>query len=417
MQPGKTKLGLVTLVAVVVTLLAASYGVAAPTTQEQLGKLMYFDKHLSHPDGQSCADCHHPSAGFTDPDAGLPVSEGVVDGLFGGRNSPISAYAMYWPFFGSDADGYLGGLFWDGRATGQVLGDPLADQALGPPLAAVEMANPDKQTVVADILGSPYAADFVEICGETDLADPAQVEAAYDCMAESIGIFERTQLFGRFNSRYDTYLRDCLNRGGTPGDCAQGSGAAASAAAGAVLTAQEWDGLRLFMGANNNDGTLTPGEGAGCSTCHAAQWTAPADYQLDVHVPTWSGGAIPPLFTNLHYANLGIPKSDHPLLVDNPVDYGLGGVLNDPAENGKFRIMTLRVIGQSAPYLHNGYLDTIEEVVHFINTRDVAGLWPPPEVPENVNYDNVGNLGLGAEEEAALVAFLETLMDGEGGRK
>jgi len=62
-------------------------------------------------------------------------------------------------------------------------------------------------------------------------------------------------------------------------------------------------------------------------------------------------------------------------------------------------------------YGHNGYFKSLEEIVHFYNTRDV-GMWPEPEVPMNVNSDELGNLGLTADEEAAIVAFLGTLTDG-----
>ena len=59
-------------------------------------------------------------------------------------------------------------------------------------------------------------------------------------------------------------------------------------------------------------------------------------------------------------------------------------------------------------YLHNGVFKTLKEVVHFYNTRDVED-WPPAEVPENVNTDELGDLGLTDEEEDAVVAFMETL--------
>ena len=61
--------------------------------------------------------------------------------------------------------------------------------------------------------------------------------------------------------------------------------------------------------------------------------------------------------------------------------------------------------------MHNGVFKSLEEVVHFYNTRDAAD-WPEPEVPVNVNTDELGNLGLTAEEEAAIVAFMKTLSDG-----
>ena len=74
-------------------------------------------------------------------------------------------------------------------------------------------------------------------------------------------------------------------------------------------------------------------------------------------------------------------------------------------------------------YLHNGVLQTLEEVVNFYNTRDsnqcyganaepLVNCWPLPEVEENVDIASMGDLLLTAEEEAALVAFMKTLTDG-----
>ena len=87
--------------------------------------------------------------------------------------------------------------------------------------------------------------------------------------------------------------------------------------------------------------------------------------------------------------------------------------------------MTLRNIGLTAPYAHNGLFATLEEITHFYNTRDLLPLcddvvlpepgincWDAPEVPETVNDDELGNLGLSAEDEAALVEFMKTLSDG-----
>jgi cytochrome c peroxidase len=75
--------------------------------------------------------------------------------------------------------------------------------------------------------------------------------------------------------------------------------------------------------------------------------------------------------------------------------------------------------------MHNGYLKSLKEVVHFYNTRDIykpggrtcpaaterRTCWPPPEVPEKVDT-TIGNLGLTDEEEDQVVAFLRTLTDG-----
>ena len=69
-------------------------------------------------------------------------------------------------------------------------------------------------------------------------------------------------------------------------------------------------------------------------------------------------------------------------------------------------------MARTAPFGHNGYFATLEEITHFYNTRDVetAG-WPAPEVALNVNTDELGDLGLSPEEEAAIVAFMRTLTD------
>jgi len=187
---------LVALTTLLLTLLFVGQGMAKDKLNkvEQLGEFLYFDENLSEPSGQSCASCHLPSAGFVDPDSDLPVSEGVISGLFGGRNSPASAYAMYAPArYFDDVEGlWIGGQFWDSRATGDVLGDPLADQALGPFLNPVEMANASKGQVVSDARNGPYGTFFKQVCGAGKLNNPKYVEKAYDCIAESIATFERT---------------------------------------------------------------------------------------------------------------------------------------------------------------------------------------------------------------------------------
>jgi cytochrome c peroxidase len=74
-------------------------------------------------------------------------------------------------------------------------------------------------------------------------------------------------------------------------------------------------------------------------------------------------------------------------------------------------VPTLRNIAKTAPYMHNGVFKTLKEVVDFYNKRDV-GSFDLPEVAENVNKDELGNLGLTDAEVADIVAFLGTLTDG-----
>jgi len=95
----KRWLTVIALTTVLLTLVIVGQGMAKDKLGkvEQLGEALYFDENLSEPAGQACASCHEPAFGFVDPDSDLPVSEGVIPGLFGGRNSPASAYAMYAP--------------------------------------------------------------------------------------------------------------------------------------------------------------------------------------------------------------------------------------------------------------------------------------------------------------------------------
>jgi len=117
------------------------------TPVEKLGKLIFFDQKLSLRDNQSCATCHGPKVGWTGPDSSLnalgTVYMGSVGGRFGNRKPPSAAYAGFSPVLKQDETGsWRGGLFWDGRATGLTLGDPLAEQAQEPFLNPLEQALP-----------------------------------------------------------------------------------------------------------------------------------------------------------------------------------------------------------------------------------------------------------------------------------
>lgn len=351
------------------------------TLVEQLGKNLYTDKSLSYNGTQSCKSCHHPRAGFADP-ANLHnpytnvVSVGADGFSLGGRNAPTAAYSGYSPILQQDVDGtWFGGMFWDGRATGERLGDPIAEQALGPFLNPVEMAMPSKAAVVAEVQASNYAWRFLAVFGPNAFEN---VDEAYDNIGYAIAAYERSFELEQFSSKFDCFRAACLAVGidvsaidaSNVGDVPQG-----------ILNCGELNGLVLFNTKGN------------CAACHPT-----AD----------DSNAASPLFTDFTFDNLGIPVN--PLLAGNPTDYGLGGFLGDPAENGKFKVSTLRNIARTPPYGHNGFFPTLKGIVNFYNTRDV-GSWPPPEVPENVNSDELGNLGLTDQEEDDIVAFLETLTD------
>src|SRR5664280_2614893 len=403
-----------------IALAAAATALAAGrpglSPKEQLGKALFFDTNLSTPPGMACAACHGPEVGFTGPDAAFnaagAVYEGAVSGRFGNRKPPTSAYASDSPVFQLDAitDNFVGGMFWDGRATGWTLGDPLAEQAQGPFLNPLEQNNASPAAVVAKVAASTYAPLFKQVWGRGSLS-PANVSLAYERIARSIAAYERSKEVNPFSSKFDAYLDNK-----------------------AKLTKQEKDGFRLFLGKGN------------CAICHSV---------------TLGRSSERTLFTDFTFDNLGIPKNlENPfygMLEFNPdgadwVDPGLGGFLaNVPdyaqyadANLGKHKVPTLRNVdkrpdpgfvkahGHNAycnvdkrpnpgfvkAYGHNGYFKSLKEIVHFYNTRDVPGAgwngmpWPPSELALNVNTAELGNLGLKDAEEEAIVAFLQTLTDG-----
>ena len=344
------------------------------TDLERLGRKIYFDTSLSTPPGQSCASCHTPAAGFADPDHALPVSRGVIKSRTGFRSAPTAAYAKFIPPLYYDADGetYVGGLFWDGRV------DSLAAQAQFPFLNPVEMHNPDQQTVVAKIRRGTYAPLFNKVFGAAAL-NTNNFPTAYQQVTVAIAAFESTPLFSPFTSKFDYYLKGK-----------------------ARLTLPEQRGLALYNGQAN------------CFACHPS---------------TAADGQPGPMFTDFTYDNIGIPKNwDIPFLYLPPnlnpagtnfVDYGLANTVAkfDPdhaaEQAGRFKVPTLRNLALTAPYGHNGYFKTLKDIVHFYNTRDVPSAgWPAGEVPETVNHDELGDLGLTDAEENDLVAFLKTLTDG-----
>jgi len=343
----------------------------AQTDQEQLGDFLYNDLQLSEPAGQGCVSCHDSGFGFADPDRHLPVSEGVVPGRFGNRNSPSAAYAMFFPEF-TLKGGIQGGQFWDGRAAN------LTEQAKGPFLNPVEMNNTTRGQVIGKIAQRPYAALFDQVCGPNAFA-PENVDPSYDCMAASIAAFEGTVLFRQFSSKFD-----------------------AVAANQASFTPQEQQGWDLFTG------------NAKCAHCHTAK----------------VGGNRPVLFTDFKFHNIGLPENREifALLGAPFTDLGLGGFLNDPRQNGKFKNPHLRDIEMSPPYMHNGVLKTLKQVVHFYNTRDVLAAcdpalgnldpgfgvtcWPAPEIADTMDSSFLGDLNLTDAEEDAIVAFMLTLTDG-----
>jgi cytochrome c peroxidase len=96
------------------------------------------------------------------------------------------------------------------------------------------------------------------------------------------------------------------------------------------------------------------------------------------------------------------------------VDLGLGGVTGNPADNGKFKVPSLRNIALTGPYMHDGRFATLEQVVEFYNSGvvDNPNLSPPLRNPPGPGGPpGPRRLNLTQEQKAALVAFMRTLTD------
>ena len=162
-----------TLAAALVVLAAQSVGAQPLSDKQLLGRSIFFDTELSLLRNQSCAACHDPAVGFTGPVAAFneagSVYEGSIPLRFGNRKPPSSAYATLSPILYPEFDKkkvekatatFEGGNFWDGRATGEKLGNPAADQAQGPFLNPLEQALPDNACVVYRVCNPAPPADY-----------------------------------------------------------------------------------------------------------------------------------------------------------------------------------------------------------------------------------------------------------------
>lgn len=325
-----------------------------------LGEKLFNDVSLSVPAGQSCASCHEASIGFVDPDRDEPTSQGALGGeTFGKRNTPSVMYAAFSPepqrtvIPEQQAFVTVGGQFWDGRAKN------LVEQAKLPFLDPLEMNQPDAAALVAAVRKTPYADEFKAVFGGDAFAD---TDTAYENIGKAIAAFELTPRFAPFDAKYDRVK-----------------------AGKASFTTAEARGEEAFHGK------------AQCGRCH--------------FTPEHVG---PQVFTTFQYFNVGSPANPNSrFAAANPNFVDLGnGVLprgQRHSEKGAFKVPTLRNVEVTGPYMHNGFFDTLEDVVLFYNRSEFM-----PEYAESVTdggFYITSGLDLSDQEMADIVAFLKTLTD------
>lgn len=325
--------------------LAAPGGGPPKQARIALGRKLFMDRRLSYNNTMSCAMCHIPEQGFTSNVLAKPVG---VEGRSLRRNAPTIFNVAY-----------VRQLFHDGRETS------LENQAWGPLLAANEMANPSIAYVIKKISSMPDYKHLFEAAFNGLGPTMATIGAA-------LASYEQSLLSG--NSRFDRWR----------------FGQEKSA-----MNSMEQAGFQVFSGKAN------------CIACHSI-------------------GESSALFTDGRFHNIGIGSApgtgDKALThsiqlapglaveVDDRIlqsvsearqtDLGRYEVTQIAADRGSYRTPSLRNVAITGPYMHDGSLATMEEVVAFYERGGIA----------NPNKDPLLTpLQLSAADRRNLIAFLNTL--------
>jgi len=272
-----------------------------------LGRKLFFDTRLSKDGTVSCATCHDTTRSFTDL---RPTSEGI-GGKVGRRNAPTTMNAAL-----------LANQFWDGRAAN------LEAQALLPIVNSIEMGFPDGASATAAIAGDPeYQKMFQEAYGRAP---------NYEDIGRAIATFERTMIF--LDSPFDAFLR---------GD-------------GKAISEEAKRGWVLFNGKGR------------CQTCHP----------LNTANPLGSDGRFHNVGVSARHQNfVGLANKALAVLAKDGSEatideLALGGDTSElgrfivsriESDIGAFRTEQIRNIGITAPYMHDGSMQTLWDVMDHYN--------------------------------------------------
>jgi len=311
----------------------------------QAGQQLFFDKTLSGGKNMSCATCHDPAYAYGPPNS-LAVQLGSDPTQAGVRAVPSLRYKDATPeyndiavnpdYVSQDAPG--GGFMWDGRAAS------LEDQVALPLLNPIEMNNTSKADVVKAVQAGEYAALFKQAFGDDAFTDTDQ---AFANVGKAIQAFEHEDpSFHPYTSKYDLFVHNKI---------------------GGKLTPAETRGLMIF-----NSGTL-----GNCAACHFAGANFDGNQGL---------------MTDFTYQALGLPRNDasipnnpSPIPANQNPDYydmglcgpvrtdhvpGTPGIDEPDRYCGLFKVPTLRNVATRQAFFHNGVLHSLNQVVHFYNTRD-----------------------------------------------
>jgi cytochrome c peroxidase len=275
--------------------------------QVALGKKLYFDTRLSKDGTVACATCHDVSRGFTDR---RNRSEGIGDQI-NQRNAPTTLNAVFYE-----------SQFWDGRA------ENLEAQAKLPITNPIEMGMPNGDAAVAAIAPDPeYQKAFSEAYGrEPNFAD----------LARAIAAFERTLVF--LDSPFDAFVRGDVE----------------------AISADARAGWVLFNGK------------ARCNSCHQMSSSNPVGTDNRFHNIGVSArhqnfeGLATQALAALE-KNASVDTIDHLAIETDLSELGRFVVTRNRADIGSFKTSQVRNVGVSGPYMHDGSLRTLWDVIDHYN--------------------------------------------------
>ncbi len=307
-----------------------------------LGKKLYFDKRLSADGTVACATCHDVTRGFTDQ---LAVSEGIKDQL-GKRNAPTTLNVVL-----------LQTAFLDGRAP------TLENQAKMPILNPIEMGMPNEAAAVNAIKNDPeYQADFKKAYGR---------DVNYEDIGRAIAAFERQLIF--IDSPFRRFL----------------------------------DGNEKAISADARQGWKLFNEKARCITCHPMNPSNPLGtdnrfHNIGVSARHQDFNGLAKKALKLMKEDPSEQKLDELALSTDMSELGRFMITKNYSDIGAFRTSILLNIGITPPYMHDGTVETLWDVLDHYNKGGEPNLYLD---------GGIEPLALTEKEIDQVVAFLFTLTD------
>jgi cytochrome c peroxidase len=323
-------------------------------TKIQLGDRLFHDQRFSADGKVSCSTCHEKDKAFTD---NRRVSKGFRD-LTGTRNAPTVINSAY-----------MKTLFWDGREP------DLEGQSKRPSVNPVEGGLANHEPIIETIRNDKeYTAAFKDVFG----VEPGDI--TMDQVAKAIASFERTVVSG--DSPFDRYQY----------------GGDASA-----MTEAQIRGLELFR---------TKGR---CVSCHIIEETQALFmdnrfHNIGVGFKKIRGKETETAAEFVKSKKAGANVDVTVLTSANMSELGRFAVSENMTEVGAFKTPTLRNIAVTQPYMHDGSLATLEDVVDFYNN---GGRLKETDPLSGFLSGGIRPLNLRDAEKADLVAFLKALTSPE----